>query len=104
MSCQLRATTINANWGSGVSFTFNWKNPDGSNANLAGWTAGIIQASTALTTLVSATITTAATGLITCTIDWDTDLVANTEYTFKIQLTHATEQPESTNTITVVYQ
>jgi hypothetical protein len=104
MSCLTRSTPIPANRGSGVEFSFNWKNPDGTNANLTGWTVDFRDESAALTSLLAVEITTAATGLITCTIDWDEALAVGVEYVFRVWLTHATALPESTNLFVVSYE
>ena len=94
---------ILANRGSDVIFSFNWKDSAGANVDLTGWSITTMDVSAAISTLLTVTITTPATGLISGRIEWDDSLKADMVYLFRIKLTLGAED-RSTNLIEVVYQ
>lgn len=94
---------IVANRGSDIEFTFNWTTTAGENANLTGWAIGVMDVSAVIANFLTATITTAASGLITVRITWDDAFEVETEYYFRIQITSGADS-ESTNLIGVTYQ
>ena len=102
MTCSTLSPIV-ANRGSDIEFTFNWKNSDDTNADLSGWAIAAMDVSAGIVSLLTPTITTAATGLITVRIEWDDSLVVKKRYQFRLQITSGINS-ESTNLIRVVYQ
>ena len=100
---QIQLTPINANRGSDVNFSFNWKDEDGVNQSLVGWTISTMDVSTEISSLLTATITTAATGLVSVRIEWNNALLAGVPYVFRLVVISGAEDV-STNLFQVLYQ
>jgi hypothetical protein len=96
-------TQILANRGSDVEFTFNWKTTSNTNADLTGWSIAAMDVSTAISSYLTTTITTANVGLITTRLVWDDAFETGVSYTFRLQVTSGANS-EATNLIEVVYQ
>jgi hypothetical protein len=69
---------------------------------LIGWSIGVLDKSDGIT--VNVAITNPVTRRVDGEIPWDNSIVAQRVYTFRLQITHPDESPDSTQLIEVIYQ
>jgi hypothetical protein len=91
------------NRGSDLSFSFNWPDGAGGNADLTGYTVAIFEPAAALADYITATITDAATGLIAVRVEWSDTFRTGQLMRFRLQISQGTEQ-QSTNEMGVIYK
>ena len=97
--------TFILNEGSDFSFTFNWPNGSGGNANLTGFTVEVFDIPTSLAPFVTSQITTPSTGLIATTVTWNPKLsFGSPKLSFRIRIVSPSGVKTSTNLLSVVYQ
>lgn len=78
--------TFTLNRGSDLDFTFHWPNPDGSNADLTGYSVTPYDESSVLTGLITLTITDPATGLITGRVEWSDSIPDGRSCRFRVRV------------------
>lgn len=91
-----------ANRGSVFDFAFTWPDSAGP-ADLSGWEIAAMDVSPTIANLLTVAITDAPNGEVEGKIAWDDAIEANKTYTFRLQITKAGEDPDSTNLIEVTY-
>jgi len=79
--------TYLVNKGTDLNFTFNWPDGAGGNADLTGYTVAAYDVDSAISSLLTVTLTTANVGLITVSLQWDETLSIGVEYKFRIKST-----------------
>jgi hypothetical protein len=98
-----RSIQIRPNRGSGFPVKFTVPDSTGQPADLFGWTPGLIDVSPELVGLLTVGFIDPAIGRVQVMINWDDRLQAGKVYTFRVQLTNPTEQPQASPPVEVKY-
>ncbi len=78
--------TFEINRGSDLEFTLNWPDGAGGNADLTGYTVDLFDVSANAVSFLTATLTTAATGLITVNFQWDDSIENGKTIYFRVRI------------------
>ena len=100
MSCN---STFEVNRGSDFTFSINWPDGAGGNADLTGYTVGLIDVAAALAPYITATLTDAATGQITTRVEWSDTFRTGQTMRFRLQVAQDGNE-NSTNLLGVVFK
>jgi hypothetical protein len=103
MSTAIDVERIPVNRGTDFVLSWNWKDINGDNANLTGYTIQTMDVTPAIADDLSAEITTPATGLITARIEWNDAFEAGVSYYFRVQISSGGNDTGS-NLFRVVYR
>ncbi len=79
--------TFIVNRGSDLTFSFNWPNGAGGNADLTGFTVAAFEAHPALAPHLALTLANPATGLITGRVEWSDSLPMGRIASFRVRIT-----------------
>lgn len=91
------------NYGSDLAFDIPWPDGAGGTLDLTGWTISLIDVTTAIAELVTATSATPASGVIRVDLQWAAALKSNTPYDFRVQIGKDGAE-QSTNLMRVIYR
>jgi hypothetical protein len=103
MTTAIDVERIPVNRGTDFVLAWNWKDINGDNANLTGYTIQTMDVTPAIADDLSVEITTPATGLITARIEWNNAFEAGVAYRFRVQVSSGGNDVGS-NLLQVVYQ
>jgi len=78
--------TFNINKGSDLTFSFNWPDGAGGNADLTGYTVSIYDETANLIGNITAVLTTPNVGLITVTLEWVDAITVGVLESFSVKI------------------
>jgi hypothetical protein len=99
-----RSIQVRPNRGTGFPVDFVWRDAANEPADLFGWQIGLMDVSPDFDGLLIVGFVDQSVGSVRVHVNWDNRLQARKVYTFRVQITHPTEKPQSTPPIEVIYQ
>lgn len=95
--------TFIVNRGTDLTFSFNWPNGSGGNADLTGFTVSAFEVHPLLAPHLTLTLTTPATGLISGRVEWADTLPMGRVASFRVRITQGANDT-TTNPLWVDYK